>query len=124
MLKITEKTIQQLNKSTLSLEDRVALVTAILNKIQALPISKAIIVENGEIIIRGKKLDREQEIAFRESIVALDNNQAHKLFKEQLRYAAVNLGINVATSMDTLMFAKATLWVIEQETKLIESLIV
>lgn len=117
-----EKVIKMLDKATLSLENRVALTTAILNKLNALPLSKSIIVDNGKIFVRGIELDREQEVNFREGIAVLQNNFVHKLFNEQLRYQAINLGINVATSMDTLMFSKAALWVLEQEIKLVESL--
>lgn len=117
-----EKVIKQLKKADLSLEDRTALTTALLDKLHALPLRKTFIIEGNKITLNGKKLDQQQTINFKDGVQILKNNQAHKVFNEQLRYLAINLGINTAVTIDTLMFAKAALWVLEQETLLYESL--
>lgn len=118
----TEKVIKALKKANLSLEDRTALVTAMLDKVNALPLRKTFIIDANSITLNGKKLDREQILNFKEGVQVLKDNHAHKIFNEQLRYLAITMGINTAVSIDTLYFAKVAMWILEQETLLFESL--
>jgi hypothetical protein len=120
--KITESLIKQLKKSNLSLEDRTALTTALLDKLGALPLTDTIKISAGEIVINGKPLEMEQAIAFRESLVALSENQARKLIHQQLRYLAIGWAVNSGTNNETLMFSKASLWLLDQENNLINNL--
>ena len=120
---ITEKVIKQLKKANLSMEDRTAIVTVLLDKLQALPLQNSIVVGNGSIIINGKELDTEQMINFTESCNALKDNYARKIIHEQIRYLAINLGIHNCLSLDTLMFAKAALWNLQNEQELLDKIV-
>lgn len=119
---VVDKVIKQLKKANLSLEDRTALTAVLLNKLNALPLRSSIIVTPRGITINGKKMEPEDMIALREGTVALRDNKARQLINEQIRFLAVKLGIHDALSMDTIMFSKAALWVIEQEDKLISDI--
>lgn len=111
---LTQKLIQQLKKKNLSQEDRIALTTALLDKLNALPIGDLIHFTDTSISINGKELDQEQSISFREAAVSLKDNFARRVIHEQIRYKAIDLGINKALSTDTLMFSKAAIWVLNE----------
>ena len=117
--KTTENLIKQFRKSNLSIEDRVALTTVLLDKLAVLPIDNTFVVNHKGIIIGGKDLDKEQAINFVESCNALKDNFARKVIHEQIRFLAVNMGIHNCLSLDTMFFAKASLWVLQQESELL-----
>ncbi len=56
----TDKVIKQLRKSNLSLEDKTALVSALLDKLGAFPIGDMVIQTETGLSINGKDLDVEQ----------------------------------------------------------------
>ncbi|MEI6532492.1 MAG: hypothetical protein WCO06_01490 [Candidatus Roizmanbacteria bacterium] len=120
--KITEKLIKQFRKTNLSLEDRVALTTVLLDKLQALPLESTFIIDSKGISVNGKVLEPEQVINFTESCAALKDNFARKVINEQIRYLSVNMGIHNSLSIDTLMFAKAALWCLSQEEELLSKI--
>lgn len=119
---VTEKLIKQLKKAGLSLEDRTALVTALLDKLGAFPIGDMIITTPTGISINGRDLNPEQYIHFREQVVALKDNFARKMINEQLRYKATVIGVHESNTIDELLFAKAIIWFINEENILIEKL--
>ncbi len=120
---LTDKLIKQLKKSNLSMEDRLTLITALLDKLGTLPIGDIVhFTENG-LMINGKELDQEQMLSFREAVVALKENFARNVINEQVRWKAIDLGINQATAIDTLFFSKAALWCQNEENILIEKLL-
>ncbi len=119
---VTEKVIKQLNKTNLSIEDRIALTNTLLNKLNTLPIGDMVIISENRISINGKDLDQEQAIAFREATVALKENFARKVINEQIRYKAIELGLFTANSNDTLMFSKAAVWVLNEYEILLNKL--
>ncbi len=115
-----QKTIQQLGESDLSQEDRIALMTCILDKIQALPIQDIVTFdEQGTILLQGKKLEPDQAIIFRESAVALKDSFARKVINEQVTFEAIKLGVHISLNTDQVMFAKAALWIIQEEKRLL-----
>lgn len=118
----TEKVIKALKKTSLSLEDRVALTNVLLEKIGAFPIGDVVVFTESNVQINGKDLDTEQYIAFKEACSSLKENYARRVINEQLKYKATEIGVHKATSIDTLLFAKAVLWVINEENILIEKL--
>lgn len=119
----TEKIIKQFKKANLSIEDRVALTTALLYKLQSLPLESTFIIDSKGISVNGKVLEPEQVINFTESCAALKDNFARKVIHEQIRYLAVNMGIHNSLSIDTLMFAKAALWCLSQEEDLLAKVV-
>ena len=72
-----------------------------------------IFTETG-LMINGKELEPDQVLNFREACVALNDNFAKKVIFEQVKYKAIDLGINKALSSDTLMFSKSAIWVINE----------
>ena len=120
---ITEKLIKQFKKASLTLEDKNALLSAIQNKLMVLPLNDSIISRPGMIIINGKQLELDQMVSFTESCKVLKDNFAHKIFKEQVKYLALNMGIVKSVSLDELFFAKSALWYIDNEEKLIDSIV-
>ena len=119
---ITTKVIAELKRAKISKEDKLALLTAILDKISALPMQQTIISSNKGIIINGKVLSKEQTINLKTSVLALQDNKAHQLFKDQLKYLSINLGITKSVNIDDLFFAKAALYLIDEEDKLFAGL--
>lgn len=104
------------------MEDRVALTTALLDRLNALPIGEMVIFTDNGIMINGKELEVDQAMSFREASISLKDNFARKVIHEQIRYKAIDLGINKATATDTLFFAKAAIWVLNEIEILIAKL--
>lgn len=115
----TEKVIKQFKKADLSLADRSALLSVILDKLKAVPLNDSIVVGNGTVAINGKQLDTEQIINFKESAIALRDNTARKVLHEEVRYLATNMGVYKSVTLDELVFAKAALWCLNQEDELL-----
>ena len=119
---VTQKLIKQLEKANLPTEDRIALTDAIMHKLNALPIGDLITFTQDGIMINGRMLGVEDLLAFREATSVLKDNYARKVISEQIRFKAIDMGINKATSIDTLIFAKACLWVMNEHELLIHTL--
>jgi len=117
-----EKIIKELKKAKLSQTDRIALTTAITDKLNALPMGDIIAYSREGLIINGKVMDLEQTANFKLSVTALEDNFARQVIHEQLRFKAVQLGLDKATSIDELFFAKAVIWSLNEENKLIKQL--
>ncbi len=120
--KTIDKVIKEFKRAKISKEDKLALLTAILAKINALPLQQTIYSDNKGIVINGKILSKEQTINLKTSVLALQDNKAHQLFKDQLRYLAINYGITKSITIDELFFAKSALWLIEEEDKIYQGL--
>jgi len=112
--KVTENLIKQLKKANLSTEDRTALITALLVKLNAPPIGEMIHFTQNGLMINGKMLDTDGTISFTKACTALKDNYARKVIHEQVRYKAIDLGIDKGTTIDTIMFSKAALWVLNE----------
>lgn len=122
--KTTEKVIKQLKKARLSTEDRIALTTTLLNQLGTIPVRDVLTVDPLKgIQIKGKTLDIEQAVVFRDSCVVLKDNPARILINEQLTYEALKHGIHNGLNTDMIMFSKAVLWVIQEEEKLIKQIV-
>ena len=118
-----QKLIKQFKKAELSQEDRSVLMATILNKISALPLHNTFNVSQGTVTLNGKELEPEQALSFIESCVALKDNHARKIIHEQIRYLAINLGVHQGLNTDMILFSKAALWILEQETILLEQVV-
>ena len=119
----TDKIIKQFKKAKLSLEDRVALTTAILNSLSVLPIDDAIVIKPDAIIINGKPLDTEQMVQFTESCKALKDNKARQVFNEQIKFLAINMGVHQALTVEQMMFSKAAIWCLQQLETLLDKIV-
>ena len=118
----TDKVIEQLRKSNLSLEDRNALLTEILSNINALPLNEVIVIGQG-VKIGDRELDPEQVINFKENCVALKSNLAFQIIIEQMRYLSVNMGVYKSVSLDEIYFSKASLWILSEIQVLLDKII-
>lgn len=88
-----------------------------------LPLNNSILISQGSVSINGKSLETEQVINFHESCIGLKDNWARKVLREQVRYLAVNLGVYKSASLDELYFAKAALWCLAEEDKLLDQIV-
>ena len=118
-----EKIIKQFKKTKLSLEDRLALTTAILDSLSVLPIDDAIVINPNGIKINGKALDTDQMIQFSESCRALKDNKARQIINEQVKFLAINMGVHNAVTMEMMYFAKAALWNIQQQEAILDKIV-
>ena len=120
---IIDKLIKEFKKEKLSLEDRNTILNALLGKISALPLRESIEIGPNFVKINRKKLSTDELIAFREGCIVLNDNFARKVINQQIRFLAVNWGINKAVSIDELLIAKAAIWVLNQEEDILKSLV-
>lgn len=117
------KLIEEFKKADLSVEDRSALINVLLEKISVLPLHNTLVISQGNVIVNGKELEKDQAINFIESCHALKDNWARKVIHEQKRYLAINIGVHQGLNSEQIMFSKAALWDLEQENLLLEQLI-
>lgn len=102
---------------------RALILNYLLESVGGIPYKNLITYEpDGTLLINGKKLELEQAISFRESVILLQNNQAYKVIKEQIAYEAVKYGIHSSLTSEMLLLSKAALWIQQQELKLINDL--
>ena len=115
--------IKTLNSNDLKPEDRVRLMTVIIDKLNYYPISSILEFDNlGAVYVNGKKLEMNQAMLLKNGLDALQNNFADKLVDDQLTYEAIKLGIHNGINTDAIMFSKAVLWVIQERRKLLAQL--
>lgn len=109
---VVKWTVWLLKNKYLSLKERSVLLTAILDKLDALPLYDIIQVNesDGSIVVNGKSLDLEEMKLVRESAVAALNSRAEKLIEDQVIYESYTYGTNTAVNLDQLFFAKAAIW--------------
>lgn len=107
----------------LSNEDRQLLTTAVLDRLGALPLHATITIdETGTCFVKGRPLNLETARRLKESSTALLKNYARKLVREQVRYLAISMGVHENLTPEQGLFAKAVLWVMQEEDKLYLSL--
>lgn len=124
MLKLaTRLAINLLKRAELSTDDRAALVTAILDKNQALPIRDVLLFdEQRNVFIDGKQLTGEQTIMLRSSAESLKDSFARKVVHDQTTFEIVKLGLHQGLNPEMILFAKAALWCHQTEDRIIASL--
>lgn len=108
-----------LKNSRISIEERQLLTAVILDRLGALPIhAKVVIDELGGIFIDGKPLTLEAARHVHESAKALVKNFAYKVVREQISFMAVHKGVHENVSPEQGLFAKAALWVLQEQHEL------
>lgn len=117
------KLLLWLLRKPVGLKNRALILNYLLESLGGLPYRDLITFKpDGTLLIGGKQLEPEQAVAFRESLVALQSNQAYRVIKEQIAYEAVKYGIHSSLTSDMLILSKAALWIQQQEIKLINDL--
>lgn len=121
---ITWLTIRSLKSKRLSGDQKGKIMAVLLNTIQAIPI-KDIITFDAEGILRihGQILAPDQVMVFRESAEGILNSYARKVINDQITYEAIKMGVYTGVNQDMILFAKAALWVIQEENKLLQRII-
>lgn len=118
---ITKLTIFALRSKRLSGEQKSMVTAALLDNLHAFPIADIVTFDKvGNLEIKGKKLDTEQKIAFKESGAALKNSFARRLIHDQIIFKALNIGIHNGINTDAIIFSKAALWILQEEKTLID----
>ena len=108
----------------LSVKDRTKLVNALINNaLDAVPLKAIITIdENRRILVDGKALSPEQNVALTEGAYAALNNQALQLVREHVRFAAIDQGFLKSDDPTKQLFYKAALWYAQEEKNLLTDL--
>lgn len=104
--------ISALNKKDLSTADRSLLISAILDKLAAIPVSDIIYVnDKGKLFVNGREADTDEAISLRESAYKVLESKAFKLIREQVVYATFVHAVHKAVTPEDLILSKgALLW--------------
>ena len=115
--------VKLLQKSNLSLEDRNNLTTAVLDKLEALPL-RAIIENNEEgiLLVNGREVDLEKAGMLRTNAKSLLESPLHKLIHQQVAFTAITMGVHKVKTVEEMIFARAALWWGQQEISLLKLL--
>lgn len=120
---IANLTVWLLKHKTLTGEAKMKVTNAMLNNIGALPIADVIEYKDGVMTVGGKNLDFEQANNLVSSAKALDDNLFRKVIQEQVKHEAIKMGIYNGLSPETILFAKAALWYLQEENKIIANIL-
>lgn len=111
--------ISVLKNSSLSSEDRSLCTAYLLEGLNALPTRTILNTsEQGTLLLNGEPVDYDKAMKLRESAKLLLDSSARRLVKEQITFAAIDMGVHKAINADQIMFSKAALWYIKQEEDL------
>lgn len=104
-------------------EDRLLILNNLIDQTGFFPISDILKqAPDGRLIIKGKTLGVDEIVQLQTSADALKDNLARKIISDQMRFEAVKLGVHQSTNTEMLVFAKAALWILEEQEKLIDNL--
>lgn len=116
---ITKIIVAYARRADLSMEDRSALATVILDRLGALPFRDIIQVgSNGVLTIDGRPLDMETARKMRDSAKYVLESTARHFVREQVAFRAVTLGVHNGDTAEKAIFARAALWYGQQEDEL------
>ena len=120
---VTKLVIWLLKKSNLSLEDRTALITQLLDKLVAIQ-SRDIIKTNdeGQLVVNDRLLEVEDVRQLRESSIAILNSFAWKFVREQVEFKAVVVGVHNGDTPEKVYFSKVAIWWGQQIDEILKNL--
>lgn len=120
---LTRITVWVLKHSQLKAEDRLALTTAILDELHALPFRGIIETDQTQrLLLNGRAVDKEQAIKLRIAAGQLRSNYARQYFREHIDFQAVKEGMYRSYDPLSQVFAKAAIWLGQEEEKFFELL--
>lgn len=113
-----------LRNKRLSEEARSMCITALCDNLQT-PVIRSIITfsSEGRIMVNGKALSADESISLRTGAETLNNSNARKLIRNQLKYEVYQLGIHRSLTPYDLIFSKAILYVMNQEDLLLKDIL-
>jgi len=121
---ITKIAILALHSKRITGESKNKIIEALIKNIGALPVKKIISFDDfGVLHINGRPLESEQAINFQLSVRALADNEARKIFNQQKRFLAIEMGVHNGLTPEMIIFSKACLWDIEQDEILISQIL-
>ncbi len=124
MSKIAVRFACWLLKLPLSLENRTRLTCAILEGLDAVPLSEIITRDvNGNLMIGGEYPEQDTINKLYESARGILNNPARKLVREHVRGLAGTRGVAQGDTPEKLYFYRAALWYSDTEQQMLEELI-
>lgn len=121
---IAKLTVFALKHSKLSIEDKNLCTVALLDSLRALPIKSIIIInEQGLLLVNGEPLDHDQSVKIRDSARVMYASSFRKMVKTQISHLAVTIGVREGLNTDQILFSKAALWCLQEEEKLLKSIV-
>lgn len=117
-------TTRLLRITNLSISNRTELVNELLSKLQAIP-AKAILgnTEEGTMTINGRPVVIEEARKLRDGCLALLDNSARRILREQIIYKATELAFKNGVTPEQMYFGRAAMWMFEQEDELAKLLV-
>ncbi len=120
---LTRLVLALLNRKSLSVVDRNALLSGIIDKLGATPIKDIITYDlEGKMLLNGREVDLEQARILRESARGALNNQALRIIRESVTYQAFSIAATKAEKDEDLLFGKSAIWFGQQELKMLDIL--
>src|SRR3990167_4504919 len=110
-------------KSRLSMENRIALTTLLLDKLNFIPAKDIIWMnETGRLEINGQEVTLEMAAKLREGARRDLLSNSLKIIREQVAFRAVAIGVHNGDTAEKIMWARVALWWQQQEKELLELL--
>lgn len=108
-----------LRSAHISVQDRTLLTSCLLDKLGGFPMSDILgIDENGQLLVRGKRVDASQALILRRSARRLLREPSRKLVHDQVTFKAVTMGVHQGDTPEKVLFSKVALWWGQQEDEL------
>lgn len=116
---VTKLVIVLLKDSRLDNEHRQLLTAALLDRLGALPINAKVVIDDvHKVFINGRPITLNAAKKLHEGSKAMVKNFARKVVREQVTFMAVHKGVHENISPEQGLFAKAALWVMQEEDEL------
>lgn len=104
-------------------DNRVEILNAILKNFNAVQVRNVISYDSqGMLLLRGKKVSLEEAEYLITSALALKDNPARKVIRDEIAFEAIKIGVHNGMNPEMIQFSKAALWWGEQEEKIINLL--
>lgn len=111
--------VQLLKNASLTIEERLLLTAALLDKLGAIPTRARIAADaTGRILIDGQAMSVEKATRLRSSARSLLKNFARNFVQNTIEFMAVKEAIHNNTSSEQALFAKAIFWQHHEEQEL------
>lgn len=120
---IVKLIIWLLKSKRLSAKNRVVLINALMDKMNAVPLQSLIAKDNaGNLYVAGRKLSGDEAWKLRENASMLLRSNARKLVQDQVRFTAIDKGFLKNDLDDVTLFYKAAIWFSQEENAVYESI--
>jgi hypothetical protein len=98
----------------LTLTERQELSTAILDRLDALPLRAIVEISDEGVLINGQQVDIDKLRVLRESAIAALDNKAFNFIGEQVVWLAVQNVVHKSTTPEQIYYYRAAIWFSEQ----------